>query len=91
MNSRCFNPNNERYKDWGGRGITICDWWRVFKNFAADMISRPEGKSIDRIDNDGHYSCGKCDHCIREGWKMNVQWSTSAEQTEPGRRRPRSS
>ncbi len=89
MNSRCFNPNDKRYHDYGGRGITICDRWRVFANFAADMVSRPEGKSIDRIENDLNYSCGKCDHCIRQGWKMNVKWSTPPEQTAPGRRRPR--
>ena len=69
MKYRCFNPNHKRYSDWGGRGITVCDRWLNFKNFLADMGSRPTAKhSLDRIDNDGDYSSKNC------------KWSTKAEQ-----------
>lgn len=68
MKNRCENPNTKQWKDYGGRGITICDRWQSFENFLADIGARPEGKSLDRIDNDGNYEPG------------NVKWSTRSEQ-----------
>lgn len=76
---RCvWEKNFEGYSD---RGIKVCERWQVFTNFLQDMGERPEGKSIDRFpDNDGHYSCGKCDECQREGWKLNARWASATEQ-----------
>jgi len=69
MKDRCFNPNNPRYSDWGGRGISMCDRWLNSKHFLADMGSRPTAKhSLDRIDNNADYS------------PKNCKWSTKAEQ-----------
>ena len=56
MRQRCTNPTAHNYKHYGARGITVCERWNDYNNFAADMGPRPEGKlSIDRIDNDSGY------------------------------------
>lgn len=76
MIQRCTDPNATGYANWGGRGITVCERWRhSFEAFLADMGERPEGCSIDRIDNGGNYEPG------------NVRWATALEQTQNRRRK----
>jgi hypothetical protein len=62
MKARCGNPNNPKYKYYGGRGIRVCErWLNSFKDFLEDMGVRPEGKSLDRFpDNNGNYEPGNC-------------------------------
>jgi hypothetical protein len=67
MWQRCANPNNARYADYGGRGITVCERWRSFVNFLADMDEPPPGMSIERSNNDGNYEPKNC--C----WATRVQ------------------
>ena len=68
MVQRCTNPARKDYKNYGGRGITICKRWHVFDNFLADMGERPEGCSIVRRNNSKGYT------------KANCRWSTPKEQ-----------
>ena len=60
MRSRCNDPNNSNYKNYGGRGIGYCIKWADFWAFVEDMGERPEGYSIERLDPDGDYEPGNC-------------------------------
>lgn len=69
MKERCLNKNRKDYKDYGGRGIIICERWvNSFENFYKDMGNRIEGLSLDRIDNNKGY------------YKENCRWATLKEQ-----------
>lgn len=69
MIQRCTNPKNTSWRWYGGRGICVCERWRKFENFLADVGSRPLGKTLDRFPNkDGNYEPG------------NYRWATPKEQ-----------
>lgn len=77
---RVSNPNDPKWSRYGGRNIKMCErWLNSYEAFSQDMGDMPDGMVLDRIDNDGHYSCGKCSQCIQNGWPMNCKWSTSKE------------
>lgn len=82
IKKRCFNSNYREFRYYGGRGITMCKGFRDdFVAFKTAVGERPTPKhSIDRRDNDGHYSCGNCSECIAGGWLMNLRWATPSEQ-----------
>lgn len=82
IKNRCLNPAEERFKDYGGRGIVICQRWREsFAAFFSDLGVRPSSRhSIDRIDNNGHYSCGECSECLTHQWPANCRWATMETQ-----------
>ena len=60
MHVRCYDPTNKQYKDYGGRGIVVCEEWDSFERFLADMGPRPPRSCIDRTDNDGAYTPANC-------------------------------
>jgi hypothetical protein len=71
---RCEDPENHAYAYYGGRGIRLCDRWKVFENFLEDMGERPGSKySLDRINNDGNYELANC------------RWATRSEQMRNSR------
>ena len=77
MKYRCYNTNCKRYKDYGGRGITVCDEWKYkFINFYnwAEINKYKNYLSIDRINNDGNYNPDNC------------RWTTAKEQSRNSRR-----
>lgn len=81
MKDRIDNPDNNHYHRYGGRGIKACIGMRDFANFLKVMGHRPTIKhSIDRANNDGHYSCGSCSECLSNLWPMNCRWATAIEQ-----------
>lgn len=84
IKSRCTNPSHQKYSDYGGRGIRICEEWRKdFWSFVRDVGPRPDDSKtaggraywqLDRIDNEGHYEPG------------NVRWASPSEQVRNRRR-----
>jgi hypothetical protein len=69
MHRRCKNPSQENYERYGGRGITVCERWKSFTNFLADMGTCPSTEyTIGRKNNDGNYEPGNC------------RWETDEEQ-----------
>lgn len=80
LRSRCSNPNDEHWPDYGGRGISVCERWQGeqgFVNFLADMGLRPAGMTIDRKNVNGNYEPDNC------------RWATNSEQQKNKRKNPK--
>jgi hypothetical protein len=75
MLSRCTNPKATDFEYYGGRRIEVTGRWLSFGNFFQDMGLRPEGTTLDRINNDGNYEPGNC------------RWATHKQQGQNKRKR----
>lgn len=74
MHRRCYDSSHESYNSYGGRGINVCPEWMDFETFLLDMRTRPEDKTLDRLNNDIGYS------------KENCRWATVLEQANNKRK-----
>jgi hypothetical protein len=88
MKSRCLNPKCTHWKNYGGRGITVCARWLVkpdgFKNFLADMGKRPNvTMSLDRIEVNGNYEPGNCRWASKSTQRINQRPRTKSAPAAP--------
>lgn len=87
MLKRCFNPSDKDYKHYGMRGITPCESIKKSPKTLQSILShRPNGLTLDRINNNEGYHCGACVECLEMGWQMNLRWATRSQQALNQRR-----
>jgi hypothetical protein len=81
--ARCTCPNASHWDYYGGANppVCVCERWRVFENFLADLGTKPTPQhSLGRFGDVGNYSCGGCEECKRNNWERNCAWQTVAQQ-----------
>lgn len=87
MRDRCRNPKNRGWRNYGGRGISICQRWEKFENFRDDMGPRPSPiHTLDRINNECNYEPGNCRWATRKQQNRNrsvTRWLTLNGETKP--------
>ena len=79
MRSRCNRQKDSEYHNYGGRGIIVCERWKNFINFYADMGDPPKGLTLDRIDNDGNYEPSNCRWATRKAQNNNSRQNVIIE------------
>ena len=78
--ARCHSTTHANYDAYGGRGITMCKEWREdYMAFLSYMGPKPEGYSLDRIDNNGNYEPGNCRWATPKQQSANLRWNRNLE------------
>lgn len=78
MKKRCYYTKHHSYKNYGGRGIVVCDRWKdSYENFLTDMGERPSGTTINRINNDGNYEPSNCEWATDKVQSLNKRKQVS--------------
>lgn len=82
MKRRCYNPKDPKFRIYGAAGRFVCNGLMLFPDFYKIMGEPPTtNHSLDRKDNKGSYTCGKCKECIENKYPLNVHWATAKEQS----------
>lgn len=76
MKQRCYNPNDKGWKNYGGRGIKVCERWQTYGSFRDDMGERPAGASVERRDVNGDYCPENCYWSDRTTQSVNRRLSS---------------
>lgn len=79
MHKRCYREDHWAYRWYGARGIYVDERWHTLSNFIADMGEKPEGLSLDRIDNNGPYGPGNCRWASRTDQSRNTRSNRKIE------------
>jgi hypothetical protein len=89
MIQRCHNQKSQKYRFYGARGIAVCERWRTYKNFRADMGERPEGMLLERIKSDEGYCPENCKWASLMEQKRNtrkcLRWHINGQTFESSR------
>ena len=89
MLRRCYKPDNPYYKNYGGRGISVCERWHSFEQYESDIqelggYEDPERDSIDRIDNNGNYEPNNCRWATKKTQAVNTRRQKTFVAITPG-------
>jgi len=82
IKTRCYNEKSDRYCDYGGKGVAMCQRWREsFSAFFGDLgVRATPAHTLTRLDRQGHYSCGTCQECKAHSWPANCRWASKTDQ-----------
>ena len=85
MMNRCYNKKQRSYKTYGAAGVVVCEGLRSHPQNLVDLIGvrKKAAPSLDRYPiHDGNYTCGQCGECRKNGWVLNIRWTTRKAQSE---------
>lgn len=85
MMSRCYNPDDKDYENYGGRGISVCERWQDICGYVEDLVERPDGMTLDRIDVNGDYCPENCKWSSFRDQNLNTRFNRDFPNVYPDR------